>query len=114
MVGGTGIEPVALRCETGVGGSQINDMRDGGQAQQSLGVTRCHSMSRNVIFGVSQNCPSRHRFDTKPRRCSAAKDGVDAGQDKLQAPRGDLTHALCELLLVEGHDEGDVRDRILR
>ena len=59
------------------------------------------------------NVPAGQRLGTEPQRCSAAKDGVDACQDKLQAPRRNLPHTLGELLPVEGHDKGDVRDRIL-
>ena len=71
------------------------------------------NLRADVAIGVSQYWPSGRRYGTKPQRCSAAKDGVDARQDKLQAPRRNLAHPLSELLLVEGHDKRDVRDRIL-
>jgi hypothetical protein len=48
-VGGTGIEPVALPCETGVGCLQINDMRDASPVAtgtryhvMSFDITQCH------------------------------------------------------------------------
>jgi hypothetical protein len=62
----------------------------------SRDVTRYHAVSLSECPRI---VPAGRRFGTKPQRCSAAKDSVDAREDKLRAPRRKLAHPLGELLL---------------
>jgi hypothetical protein len=42
------------------------------------------------------------------------EDGIDARENELNSAAWNLAHALGEMLLVQGDDQGHVCDRVLR